>query len=1099
MKFFAKSLILFCLLTCARAQGQACLRLLDSLNALGDRGEFLKVEAMLGYVDTLCLQEVGDTDSLYADVLGLHGTIFLVKGNPVAALPWIRRAKALSLLTRGLYNKNTGSLYSAEGIAFAQMGQSAQALADLDTSLLIKKYLRDTSAILGTAYGTRGQILLFMGRYAEAKADLRFAIQNAKANHLDPNSYNYLVRINALGLALTFLGENQEATPVLKESLRIAIGLFGEENMITITCMNNLALNHRGLGKLDTASAIHKKALQLAKKVNPHHPTTHQIRVNLGTVFLSQGRYTEALSLFLEAKTIADKQGGLTPADYATLLSNIASVYFETYDFPSAMLYITEASERMAKTLGKDNPRYAQLNSNLAACHFQMGNIQLARSLAEETFAAVESFGEFFPEYETYFSNMVLSNDDNEGMLIQIDHAKGIVGKKFGEKSPQYGFYLILYAICLSNLGREKEVLPLLKQAEQILQTNKESQSRFNIEAMRNLATCHERLGNTRKSLTYFQKALTLTKESSGHENANYAFLLQGAAGINERRGKLRSAFAYYLFADTLYRRITGRNFAVLSDAGREFFLANIRPQLDHWTSFAWRHAAVFPELPSLLFDDQLSQKGQLLHSARSVLASLRGDSTLEAQMAEWLGLRQTIDVQRGKLAQKDTNALYTTFELDSLSRIVELLESALTQKSKAFAAATLPVDWRDVQTRLAPDEAAVEFFHFRYYKPEGPTDSVLYGALVLRKGDQAPRFIPLFEEKQLLAVLNKKGIGETEWLKKLYPANANEPSKLYQLVWQPLEKEIANVKRVWYSPSGLLHRIAFPVISKAHGERLVENIDLQQVGSTRELATALSEQAEPPKSALIYACVSYPTVTAKMQLRTPECLGDNRIVGPRGGGEINSPPLPNSLSEADTVAAKLREAGVKVEVQIGYQPVEDDVSQIGKIASPDFLMFTTHGFAWDTLPITFKGRFPPHNPMYSSGLLLAGSDTVLVGGPVPPGFREDGILTAREIGDMNLQHTRLAILSACQSGLGEANSSEGVYGLQRAFKIAGTRQVLVTLWEIPDGPDTRDFVGQFTHLWLASGDARRALYETQLEFFRRGKSVQVWGAWALI
>ncbi len=156
------------------------------------------------------------------------------------------------------------------------------------------------------------------------------------------------------------------------------------------------------------------------------------------------------------------------------------------------------------------------------------------------------------------------------------------------------------------------------------------------------------------------------------------------------------------------------------------------------------------------------------------------------------------------------------------------------------------------------------------------------------------------------------------------------------------------------------------------------------------------------------------------------------------------------------------------------------------------------YGFAWDTLPKAFKGRFPPHNPMYSSGLLLAGSERVWMGGESALDF-QDGILTAREIGDMDLQHTRLAILSACKSGLGEANSSEGVYGLQRAFKIAGARQVLVTLWEIPDSPDTRDFIGQFTSRWLASGDARAALRETQLDFFRRGKSVQVWGAWVLI
>ena len=128
----------------------------------------------------------------------------------------------------------------------------------------------------------------------------------------------------------------------------------------------------------------------------------------------------------------------------------------------------------------------------------------------------------------------------------------------------------------------------------------------------------------------------------------------------------------------------------------------------------------------------------------------------------------------------------------------------------------------------------------------------------------------------------------------------------------------------------------------------------------------------------------------------------------------------------------------------------------------------------------------------------MAGAERVDTGGVSVPGF-QDGILTAREIGDLNLQGTRLAILSACESGLGEAKSSEGVYGLQRAFKVAGARQVLVTLWKIPDSSETQEFVGQFCHRWLASGDARVALRETQLDFFKRGKNVQVWGAWVLI
>ncbi len=1100
MKFFAKILAFFCLLACARAQGQECQHLLDSLNKMVDAGN-LEMENILQLADSACQREIVLQDSLYGDLLHAYGVYSLGKDAVPEALSFLLHSKANCLKTRGFYSNTMGALYSDEGYAYILMGELQKSLTACDTSILIKNNLRDTGYSLGITLLNRANALINLGRFAEAKKDLLNSIQNAKENHLKTEDYQYLVRINGLGIVHTYLGEWQEAVPILKETVRIATGLFGEENGNTIIMTNNLAQAYLVLKEYRLAELHGEKALRFAEKVMPDHSQTNTCRQNLGVIFLEEGKYAKALSLLLKAKSIAETHPGLDPKTFSFLLNNIGMVYLNLNDYASALPYFTEARERFAKIVGRKSPRYALVNNNLSTCHYHLGNVELAEALANESFGLIDSLGESFPDYEKYLSNTLVPLKTTDTVLQRMKDVTEIVRKKFGGQSKVFAYFLLNYGAKMGSFGQPKVALPILERAEKIMRRYAGGIiSNDYLGAIRNLATCHERLGNTRKSLAYLKKGLSLTEKVMGRENSFFAYLLQGAAGIEERRNKTRSAFAHYLAADTLYRRIATKNFAVLSDAGREFFLADIRPQLDHWHSFAWRNAAAFPEIPGLLFDDQLSEKGQLLHSARSVLASLRGDTTLEAQMTEWLGLRQMIDVQRGKRAQKDTNALYTAFELDSLSRAVELLETTLAQKSKAFAAATKSVGWRDVQARIAPDEAIVEFFHFRYYKPDGPTDSVLYGALVLKKGGEAPHFIPLFEEKQLAAVLNKKGFGESEWLKKLYPAHSDEPSKLYQLLWQPLEKELANVKRVWYAPSGLLHRVAFPVISKAHGERLVDSFDLQQVGSSRELATAWSLPEGAAQSALILACVSYPTDTTKMKHRTRECLGDTRIERPRGDEREREPePLPNSLSEADTVAVQLQAAGALVETRIGYEALEDDAKKrLTDGTSPHVLMFTTHGFAWDTLPQAFKGRFPPHNPMYSSGLLLAGSEQVWMGGESALDF-QDGILTAREIGDLNLQHTRLAILSTCKSGLGEANSSEGVYGLQRAFKIAGARQVLVTLWEIPDSRETQDFVGQFTSRWLTSGDARTALRETQLDFFRRGKSVQVWGAWVLI
>jgi len=1099
MKFFAKIFTLLCLLGIGRAQGQECYRLLDSMDRMAERGDF-QIESLLQRADSICLLEVTREDSLYGDLLNAHGVFSLNQGKPAEALSFLIRAKAVCLKTRVFYSSNMGSLYSNEGYARTLLGQLQEAVAACDTSLLIKKHLGDTGASLGITLLTRANALIYLGKFAEAKQDLKMSVQNAKDNHIEIDHYQYLSRIVSLGVVHVYLGEWKESIPILEESVQVSIRVFGAENETTIAIMSNLAQAYMAAKNYPLAELNGAKALRLAEKVMPVHPQTNIARQNLGVILLEQGKNFAALSLLLKAKSIEDLHPGLDPVSYATFLSNIGNVYLNLNDYAAALPFFTEAREKMAASVGKESPHYARVNSNLATCHHALGNTALAESLANESFAIVESFGDSFLDYEKLLSNTLVPLEKSEAVLQRMKEVVEIVRRKFGDQSQLFGYYLMNYAAGMGNLGQSKEALPFLEQADHILRNQtKNTASGYYLSALRNLGACHERLGNTKKALAYYQKALTFNRKNFTTDNSFYAFLLVAVADMQTLLGKQRRAFAHYVAADTLYHRFTARNFAILSDAGREAFLADIRPQLDHWHTFAWQNAAAFPEIPGLLFDDQLAEKGRLLHSARSVLASLRGDSTLATQMTQWLAARQLIDFQRTLLAQKDTNARYTIFELDSLDRVADMIETLLTQKSKAFEAATRPVGWRDVQASLAPDEAVVEFFHFNSARAGSATDSILYGALVLRPGDTQPRFIPLFEENQLALLLENEGLNTDEWLGKIYPGRSPKPSELYDLVWQPLEPHIAGLRRVWYAPSGLLHNVALPAISKANGERLLEKYDLQQLGSARELAAAAPLPEEKPQSALILACVSYPTDTFKMRSRTRECLGNPNFIAGRGSGEGNPDPLPNSLPEADTVAVQLQGVGAQVEIRIGYEALEEDTKKsLTDGSSPDVLMFTTHGFASNTLPEAFKGRFPPGNPMYSSGLLLAGAEQVWTDGQAAPGF-QDGILTAREIGDLNLQYTRLAILSACESGLGESKSGEGVYGLQRAFKLAGARQVLVTLWKIPDSRETGEFVGQFCHRWLASGDARVALRETQLDFFKRGKKVQVWGGWVLI
>ncbi|MFM7401633.1 MAG: CHAT domain-containing protein, partial [Bacteroidota bacterium] len=113
-------------------------------------------------------------------------------------------------------------------------------------------------------------------------------------------------------------------------------------------------------------------------------------------------------------------------------------------------------------------------------------------------------------------------------------------------------------------------------------------------------------------------------------------------------------------------------------------------------------------------------------------------------------------------------------------------------------------------------------------------------------------------------------------------------------------------------------------------------------------------------------------------------------------------------------------------------------------------------------------------------------------------GNREDGILTAYEISHLNLSDTRLAVLSACQTGLGDIKGSEGVFGLQRAFKMAGVDYLLVSLWQVPD-QETADFMEAFYAAWTGGNTVHSAFAKAQKQMRIKYKEVYRWGAWVLV
>ncbi len=424
---------------------------------------------------------------------------------------------------------------------------------------------------------------------------------------------------------------------------------------------------------------------------------------------------------------------------------------------------------------------------------------------------------------------------------------------------------------------------------------------------------------------------------------------------------------------------------------------------------------------------------------------------------------------------------------MPELETKADSIEKVLVRTVAGFGEALRQVTWQEVLQQLKPGEAAVEFVHYRYYNPK-PTDSTLYAALVLRPGDEAPQFVSLFEEREVASLVKSASGRAVGRINALYSVDGGGETvdgkkTLYDIIWKPLEPLLEGVKTVYCSPSGLLHRLNLGAIAVNESKTFANERQLSVLGSTRQLVLP-DAAARSGMNAVLIGGVRYTADTAAI-------AAANMGIAARDWS--NTLPFhPDTLTRGDSWRYLPESAGEVLDIQnvlqsvnwtarldTGYYATEETFRDIGQgKPSPRILHIATHGFFYPDpkeAPSNRRGfgedapvfKLSGH-PMIRSGLLLAGADQVWSGGKAPEN-REDGILTAYEISQMNLSNTELVVLSACETGLGDIEGNEGVYGLQRAFKIAGAKYLVMSLWKVSD-QTTRELMTDFYRQWLALG-----------------------------
>lgn len=410
---------------------------------------------------------------------------------------------------------------------------------------------------------------------------------------------------------------------------------------------------------------------------------------------------------------------------------------------------------------------------------------------------------------------------------------------------------------------------------------------------------------------------------------------------------------------------------------------------------------------------------------------------------------------------------------------------------------------WEDVKANIGRNTVAVEFVDYMI------SDSQYqYAALILRKDWDSPKMVPLCKKSDLEPLVKR--------LQDIYNSKSHHDSaesyiykRLYSFVWSKLEPYINEGDNVYFSSSGLLHQINVEVLKDATGRQVNEKYNLFRVSSTRELC--VKRPASQWKTAVLYGDLVYDVDSTVMLAQSRAYLSNesndmaSRGLMPDSTHRAGWSQLPNTAEEINAIGRLLNSKHIGTAKYMQYAGNEESFKALsGKKTS--IIHLATHGFFFkdeETKAKPFfeildmeQHQYRPDNSLKRSGLILAGGQRAWLGEPIPDQV-EDGILLAEEIAAMDLSGTDLVVLSACETGLGEI-TSEGVFGLQRAFKKAGVQTLVMSLWKVHDTA-TSLMMRTFYENLLAGKSKREAFATAQQTVKAEYKDPYYWASFIML
>lgn len=766
-----------------------------------------------------------------------------------------------------------------------------------------------------------------------------------------------------------------------------------------------------------------------------------------------------------------------------------ARLYQQLGNFKDAEVAYQKAIEHLDESFSPSTLR-PQVYNSFATFYIQLGNLEGAEQLLKTLLAKKADHSSFYNSVRqnlaAIYQQMHRFNEAKTLLITTIESDRELLGVDH----PDYAIGIQNLASLYKEIGQVDSALLLYREALAIDKKHYGEVSLAYATKLANVGTVLQDMENYEEARKVLEQSLAIRKKLLSSDHPDYAYNLYNLAYLLYRTNKNLEALPYFKEASAAYIKQIKDVFPVLSDHERSAFYNKIQEVIRGYENFLVENVHVIPNLSGELLNFRLETKALLLSASmkarNQILSSNNQD--LIGKFATWQHTREQLAYLYSlSLEEQELNKAL----IDEYTRKSLALEKELSIASQEFAANFVhaPADWHSIQKNLNEGEAAIEFVRFQL----PVRDSIIYAALIVKPGATNPDVAIFPEGRQMENRFFRRYINGIRYF--------DDDDDSYNNYWLPIDKHLGGVKVLYISPDGVYNKInCNTLVNPENLKFVVENYEINLVTNLKDVVRPTSASQASSTEAVLFGFPDYRLNSTVKIAKGSSTRSSNPFYQVVESGVTD---LPGTANEVEKIKQTLSSAAWNVKLHMREQALEESLKSI---KNPGILHIATHGFFIPPDQTKTNHVFTndlnqvQHNVMLRSGLLLTGAEKNLIEklNGTARTASDDGVLTAYEVMNLTLDHTDLVVLSACETGAGDVRNGEGVYGLQRAFMVAGANNLLMSLWKVDDTA-TQEMMSSFYKTLAAEKDKGKSFYQTQLEMKEKFKYPYYWGAFVMV